>query len=73
MDGGTSHLLLDSEIEDLSSFVSLRLGAGAFIPVSQMFFANPEVLFTVPLNDVQEDGEWSVAGFTFTLGILLVL
>ncbi|PLX28773.1 MAG: hypothetical protein C0600_09330 [Ignavibacteria bacterium] len=73
VDGGRSHLLLDSEIEDLSSFLSLRLGAGAFVPLSQMFFANPEVLFTLPLNDVQEDGEWSVAGFTFTLGVLLVL
>lgn len=73
LDGGRSHLLLDSEIEDLSSFISLRLGAGAFVPISTMFFANPEVLFTVPLNNVQDDGEWSVAGFTFTLGILLVL
>lgn len=72
-DGGRRHLLIDSEIEGLSSFFSLRAGAGALFPLSAMFHANPEVLFVFPLTDVQSAGEWSVAGFEFSLGVLLVL
>lgn len=72
-DGGRSHLLVDSEIEDVKSFVSLRAGAGALFPLSPMFYANPEVLFAVPLTNVQKGGEWSIAGFQVTIGVLLVL
>ncbi len=72
-DGGRSHLLIDSEIEGLSSFFSFRAGAGALFPISAMFHANPEVLFILPLTDLQSEGEWSVAGFEFSLGVLLVL
>ncbi|MDT8323085.1 MAG: hypothetical protein RRA94_03155 [Bacteroidota bacterium] len=72
-DGGRTHLLIDSEIEGLSSFFSLRAGAGALFPLSAMFHANPEFLFILPLTDLQSEGEWSVAGFEFSLGVLLVL
>jgi hypothetical protein len=73
LDGSRSHYLIDSEITGLSPFFSIRAGAGALFPISEMFHANPEVLFMVPLTDVQDKGEWSVSGFVVTLGVLLVL
>ncbi|MBN1446884.1 MAG: outer membrane beta-barrel protein [Bacteroidetes bacterium] len=72
-DGGRSHILIDSEIPDAGNFFSFRAGAGALFVLSSLLYANPEILFTIPLNDVRERGEWSVSGFEVTLGVLLVL
>jgi hypothetical protein len=72
-DGGRSHMLIDSEIPDAGHFFSFRAGAGALFVLSSLLYANPEILFAIPLNEVRTRGEWSVSGFEVTLGVLLVL
>lgn len=73
VDGGRTHILIDSEIPDAEHFFAFRAGAGALFPLHPILYANPEILFAVPLSRVRERGAWSVSGFDVTLGILLVL
>lgn len=71
--GGRTHNLIDSEIPDAGHFFTFRTGAGALFPLHPILYANPEILFVVPLSRVRERGAWTVSGFDVTLGILLVL
>ncbi len=73
VDGGRTHMLIDSEIPDAEHFFAFRAGAGALFPLHPILYANPEILFAVPLSRVRERGAWTVSGFDVTLGILLVL
>jgi hypothetical protein len=73
LDGSTSRTLVDGEIPDASPWLSLRLGAGALLPVTSRMYVNPEVLYSIALSNVRTASSWSVAGFQITLGMYVGL
>ncbi len=69
VDGASAHVLLDGEIPDMSTFLSLRVGAGAIFPISGSIYANPEMLYSFALSDAQSASVWSISGFQLTIGV----
>jgi hypothetical protein len=73
LDGSTSRTLVDGEIPDVNAWLSLRLGAGALLPVTNTLFINPEIMYSFALTNVKSEASWSVAGFQVTLGVYVGL
>lgn len=70
-DGRTSRELIDAEIPGTRPFVSLRFGAGALIPVTEMMRLMPEMQFSIPLMETQPDYRWSMSGLDIALAVMV--
>ncbi len=70
LDGSRSKVLIDGDIPDASSFLSLRAGAGMTFPLGAGIHASPEIMYSFPLTDIGTDPGWSVSGLDLTLGVM---
>ncbi len=70
-DGSDSKVLLDEEIPAVSAFLSLRMGLGALLAVTDAIAILPEAYYTLPLGDLQPDFDWTTAGIDVSLAVLL--
>lgn len=73
LDGSRSKLLYDLEIPGTLPHVSIRLGAGALIPITNAVTLAPEMLFAIPLTEFHPDHDWTVSGIDFTIAGMLRL
>ncbi|MBE0643818.1 MAG: hypothetical protein IH600_07035 [Bacteroidetes bacterium] len=73
LDGSRRKVLIDVDIPGTQPFVSLRFGAGALIPVSSTVHIMPEMVFAVPLMEIQPDYRWSMSGLDLSLGLMFGL
>jgi hypothetical protein len=71
--GGNSKLLLDGDIPDVSTYLGLSFGAGALLPLSDVLSLCPELVYTLPLSDLQPDFKWSVSGLELCVAVMLRL
>ncbi|MFA6233547.1 MAG: hypothetical protein WC824_05075 [Bacteroidota bacterium] len=73
LDGTTSRKLFDTDIPGTRPFISLRFGGGAFIPMTDGITLAPEMLYSIPLMEMQPDFSWSMSGIEITIGVLMRL
>jgi hypothetical protein len=69
IDGTRSRILVEGGIADLSSYLSLRVGIGSFIPLQKSVYVNPEVLYSFALTDIRPASAWSISGFQLSIGV----
>ncbi len=73
LDGSLSKVLIDTDIPGTRPFVSLRFGAGALIPLTSDLQLMPEMLFSIPVMEMQPDFMWSMSGLDLSVGMMLRL
>jgi hypothetical protein len=73
VNGSSSKVLLDGDIPNIKSFVGLRLGGGALLPLGETLVFSPELTYMLPLGDLQSDFAWSMSGIDLSLGVMFRL
>lgn len=71
--GGVSRELHRGEFDEMSTFLSLRLGAGALVSAGERFVVNPDLFYSIPLSDLRSESEWSVSGFSLSVNVFVAL
>ncbi len=73
IDGSVSKELRRGEFDEMSTFLSLRLGAGALVSAGERFVVNPDLFYSIPLSDLRSESEWSVSGFSLSVNVFVAL
>lgn len=70
-DGSLRRTLFDVDVPGTRPFPSLRFGGGAMLPITDALRLAPELLFSIPLMEMQPDYRWSMSGLDLTVGLIM--
>lgn len=70
-DGSLRKTLFDVDIPGTRPFPTLRLGGGAMVPLTGNLRLAPEIVFSLPLMEMQPDYRWSMSGLDLSVALMV--